>query len=143
VLKNNIKKILVPIDGSKNSIRALKTGIVLARQCGATITGVCSINAAPRSEFKGVGSISKSYNKEIEEFMDNAKTLSAQNGIIFNKKIMRGEVGYNIIKLAHGKNNFNMIVIGTRGRSTAKELFFGSVSNYVVHTSKIPVVIVK
>jgi len=143
VLKNNITKILVPIDGSKNSTRALKTGIVLARQCGATITGVCSINAAPHSEFRGIGSVSKSYNKEIEKFMEDAKTLAAQNGIVFNKKIMRGEIGYNIIKLAHGKDNFSMIVIGTRGRSSAKELFFGSVSNYVVHTSKIPVVIVK
>ncbi|MEO2220658.1 MAG: universal stress protein, partial [Nitrosopumilus sp.] len=38
---------------------------------------------------------------------------------------------------------FDMIVMGSRGRSTTKEIFFGSVSNYVVHTSKIPVVIVK
>jgi nucleotide-binding universal stress UspA family protein len=36
-----------------------------------------------------------------------------------------------------------MIVMGSRGRSSAKEMFFGSVSNYVVHASKIPVLIVK
>jgi len=38
-----IKKILVPIDGSKTSFRALNEAIYLARQCGATITGLCVI----------------------------------------------------------------------------------------------------
>jgi nucleotide-binding universal stress UspA family protein len=75
--------------------------------------------------------------------MDGAKLLSAQNGIEFKEKTVRGEIGYNIIKIAHGKDNFDMIVIGSRGRSSAKEMFFGSVSNYVIHTSKIPVVVVK
>jgi nucleotide-binding universal stress UspA family protein len=45
--------------------------------------------------------------------------------------------------MAHGRSKFDMIVIGSRGRSSTKEMFFGSVSNYVIHTSKIPVVIVK
>ena len=35
-----IKKILVPLDGSKNSMRGLDEGIYLARQCQATITGL-------------------------------------------------------------------------------------------------------
>ncbi len=143
MIKNKIKKILVPLDGSQNSVRGLKMAITLARQCGATVTGVYSIHVSPHSEFKGIGSVSKSLNKEVEKFMNDAKVLSAQNGIVFNKKIMHGEIGYNIIKLAQGKGKFSMIVIGSRGRSTAKQLFFGSVSNYVVHTSKIPVVIVK
>jgi nucleotide-binding universal stress UspA family protein len=143
VLKNKIKKILVPLDGSKNSVRGLKMAITIARQCGATITGIYSIHVAPHSEFKSVGAVRKSLNKEVEKFMNDAKVLSAQNGIVFNKKIIRGEVGYNIVKLAQGKGNFSMIVIGSRGRSTAKQLFFGSVSNYVVHTAKIPVLIVK
>ncbi|MCS5527984.1 MAG: universal stress protein [Nitrosopumilus sp.] len=143
MIKKKITKILVPLDGSKNSRRGLETAITLARSCGATITGIYSIYAPPHSEFKGVGSVEKAFNVKIKKWMDEAKTLAAQNGIVFTNKIVRGEIGYNIIKAAHGKTKFDMIVMGSRGRSTTKEIFFGSVSNYVVHTSKIPVVIVK
>ncbi|MBA4436755.1 MAG: universal stress protein, partial [Nitrosopumilaceae archaeon] len=40
MIKKKISKILVPLDGSKNSQRGLEMAISLARQCGATITGV-------------------------------------------------------------------------------------------------------
>ncbi len=143
MIKKKISKILVPLDGSKNSIRGLETAITLARNCGATITGIYSIYAPPHSEFRGVGSVEKSLNVQVKKFMEEAKVLAAKNGIVFNKKIVRGEIGYNIVKLAHGKSNFDMIVMGSRGRSSTKEMFFGSVSNYVIHTAKIPVVIVK
>ena len=143
LIKKKISKILVPIDGSKNSIRGLEMAIILARQCGATITGIYSINAPPHSEFKGVGSVEKALNNQIKKIMEDSKLLAAKNGIVFKEKLMRGDVGYNIVKLAQGKGNFDMIIMGSRGRSSAKEMFFGSVSNYVVHTAKIPVVIVK
>ncbi|MBI1663072.1 MAG: universal stress protein [Nitrosopumilus sp.] len=143
MMKKKISKILVPLDGSKNSQRGLEMAITLARECEATITGVFSIHAPPHSEFRGIGSVEKALNREVKKILENAKVLAAKNGIVFKEKIMRGEVGYNIIKLAHGKEKFDMIVIGSRGRSSAKELFFGSVSNYVIHTSKIPVVVVK
>lgn len=143
MIKKKISKILVPLDGSKNSFRGLEMAITLARQCGATITGVYSIYAPPHSEFRGIGSVEKSLNREVRKIMEEAKVLAAQNGIVFKEKIMRGEIGYNIIKLAREESKFDMIVIGSRGRSSAKEMFFGSVSNYVIHTAKIPVVIVK
>ena len=143
MIKKKISKILVPLDGSKNSIRGLETAITLARNCKATITGIYSIYAPPHSEFRGVGSVEKSLNVQVKKFMEEAKVLAAKNGIVFNEKIVRGEIGYNIIKSAHGRNNFDMIVMGSRGRSSTKEMFFGSISNYVIHTSKIPVVIVK
>jgi len=143
VIQRKISKILVPLDGSKNSIRGLEMAITLARQCSAIITGVYSIYAPPHSEFKGVGSVEKALNKEVKKIMEEAKILAAKNGIVFKEKLMRGEIGYNIIKMAHGKEKFDMIVMGSRGRSSAKEIFFGSTSNYVIHTSKIPVVIVK
>lgn len=143
MIKKKISKILVPLDGSKNSQRGLETAISLARQCGATITGVFSIHAPPHSEFRGVGSVEKSLNREVKKIMEESKTLAAKNGIVFKEKLMRGDIGYNIVKLAQGKEKFDMIVIGSRGRSSTKELFFGSVSNYVIHTAKIPVLVVK
>lgn len=143
MIKKEISKIIVPLDGSKNSIRGLETAITLARSCKATITGIYSIHAPPHSEFRGVGSVEKSLNVQVKKIMNEAKVLAAKNGIVFNEKIASGEIGYNIIKLAHGKGGFDMIVMGSRGRSSTKEMFFGSVSNYVIHTSKIPVMIVK
>ncbi len=143
MIQQKITRIFVPLDGSKNSQRGLETAITLARNCGATITGFYSINAQPHSEFKGSPSVEKSLYEEVEKIMEKAKTLSAQNGIVFKDKIALGEIGYNIIKATHGKTKYDMIVMGSRGRSIKKEIFFGSVSNYVIHTSKIPVLIVK
>ena len=144
MIKKKVTKILVPLDGSKNSQRGLEMAISVARQFGATITGVYSIYAPPHSEFRGVGSVEESLNEEVKKIMDNAKVLAAQNGIVFKEKLMRGDIGYNIIKLAHNKKEkFNLIIIGNRGRGSFKEMFFGSVSNYVIHASKIPVLLVK
>lgn len=139
-----IKKILVPLDGSKNSIRGLDTAISIARNCQATITGVYAIYAPPHSEFRGIGSVEKSMNVEIDKILEDAKVRSAKNGILFKSRIIRGDIGFNIVKLANDrKEKFDIVVIGSRGRGSIKELFLGSVSHYVLHASKIPVLVVK
>ena len=144
MIDKKITKILVPIDGSKNSFRALEFAISIARQFEATITGAYAINMQPHSEFQGLTSITKEINKEIKKIMNNAKELSEKNNVVFKEKTMVGDIGYNLVKLAHDKKEkFDLIVMGSRGRSVVKEVFLGSVSNYVIHSSKIPVLIVK
>ena len=139
-----INKILVPLDGSKNSLQGLEMAISIAIQFGAAITGTYSISVQPHSEFRGADIIKKEGVKEIKKIMEEAKILVGQNGITFKEKIMRGDIGYNIIKLAHDKKEkYDLIVIGSRGRGAVRELFLGSVSNYVIHSSKIPVLVVK
>ena len=138
-----VSKILVPLDGSKNSVRGLEMAITLARQCGAALTGAYSVNTRSRSEFGGARSVEKEVGDEVKKILGEARALAEKHGVRFSEKMMRGDVGYNIVKLAQGKDNFDMIVMGSRGRSSAKQMFFGSTSNYVIHASKIPVVVVK
>jgi len=141
-----IKKILVPLDGSKNSLRGLDEAISLARQCHATITAIYAKHYPPAFVTDPLGfiGIDKALKSE-EKILDPVKTKAAKHGILLISKIIgSGDPGYDIVRFAHsGKNKFDLIVIGARGRGMAKDLFFGSVSNYVVHKSKIPVLVVK
>ena len=140
----NIKKILVPLDGSKNSLRGLDMAISLARQYEAIIIGICVIYAPPRSEFRGRASLEKGSHEKIKKFLMQAKTKAAQKGIVFDEKIRHGDVAYNIVDFAHDKKNkIDMIVIGSRGRGAAKEMIFGSTCHHVLHASHLPVLIVK
>ena len=147
MISSKIKKILVPLDGSKNSLRGLDMAIGLARKLDAIVIGICVIYAAPRSEFRGTGAVEKGSIEKVKKFMNEAKTKAAQNGIVFDEKILYGDVGYHIVKFAkdkkNKKNGINLIIIGSRGRGAAKEMFFGSVSNHVLHASSLPVLVVK
>ena len=65
-------------------------------------------------------------------------------GVDFVQKIVYGNPGYEIAKFANmSRNKIDMVVIGSRGRSSAKELFFGSTSQFVLHKSKPSVLIIK
>ena len=139
--KYQVKKILVPIDGSKNSFRGLDTAIFLARQCGATITGLFVVPIYPKS-FMPVTYAKEYITKTVKDFMEDAKKRSAQNGIVFVGKTMIGKESSQIIDFA-AKNKFDIIVIGARGLGSVKEAFLGSVSHAIVQKSKIPVLIVK
>ena len=137
-----IRKILVPMDGSKNSFRGLDYAIHIARQCGATVTGINIIPFYPKSLLLTPISYEKELIKKGREIMAKAKVRCAQNGIAFSEKITDGHEAEEIVGFSAEKK-FDLIVIGARGLGSVKEVFLGSVSNGVLHKSKIPVLIVK
>ncbi len=139
-----ISKIIVPLDGSKNSLRGLDFAISLARHCNATVTGLYVIPFyMPLSGPRVFGPYRADLLKQIYKFMEEAKTLSARNGVVFYQKIINGDViSTDIVKYA-SKKKFDLVVISSRGFGPLKDLFLGGVSNAVVHKSKIPVLVVK
>ncbi len=140
MIRKNIKKILVPIDGSKNSMRGLDEAIYLARQCHATITGLYVIPIYPRNFSDAIMPYQIHLTKSAKKFMESAKTKCAQKRIVFKSKIIFGSPTIEINETAKA---YDIIVIGSRGMSSIKEAFLGSTSNYVLHKSKVPVLIVK
>jgi len=142
LVNSKIKRILVALDGSKGSSLALDEAIYLARECRATLFGVYVIPLFSVNYRKPSSSLAKMFLESGHKVLEEAKTRSAQNGILFYEKIVNGNEGYKIISHAKG-NKIDIIVIGSRGNSSVKELFLGSVSHYVVHKSPMPVLVVK
>jgi nucleotide-binding universal stress UspA family protein len=144
MISTKIKKILVALDGSKNSIRGLDKAISLARACHGTITALYVKPVPAIYALHPIGFLSLNKVTEAKKFVESAKTRAAKKGILLRCIIIGGEPGFDIVRYAHNKkNNIDLVVIGARGRGLAKELFFGSVSNYVLRKSKLPVLIVK
>lgn len=138
------KKILVPLDGSKNSIRGLDMAIHLAQQSQGVVVGLTVKSVPGIYAIHPLGFLDFDSSKDMKKILDGAKSRAAKKGIKLISKALSGDPGYDIARFANNKKNgIDLVVIGARGRSAAKELFLGSVSNYVLHKSKKPVLIVK
>lgn len=137
-----IKKILVPLDGSKNSFRGLDEAISLAKKNNASITGLFVIQAYPTEIGVLQTAIGKALSKQSKNFLSQAQKVCKQNNIDFIDIIDYGDEGAKIVSYAK-KNKCDMIIIGSRGIGGIKQLILGSTTNYVLHNSKIPVLVVK
>jgi len=144
-MKNHhLKKILVPLDGSNNSLRGLDHAISLAKLSGASIVGAHVSYIPGNLAYPRQGFINQALVKEANRYLNTAKKRCTENGISFTSKILSGTPSHGIVKFGQEvKNGINMIVMGTRGLSSPKESFLGSVSNHVAHKSKVPVLLVK
>ena len=142
--QNAFKKILVPLDGSTNSIRGLNTAILLAKQSSGTITGLYVISS---SGFSKAPSLLKKYRKELiknaEKIMLQARSSATKSGVEFDGKIITSPgIVRTIVGFAKSKR-FDMIIMGSRGQGSPDAKYLGSVANGVLHSLEIPVLIVK
>lgn len=139
-MASNLKKILVPLDGSKNSLRGLKFAINLAKQSNMSIIGL-TIFSLPF--YLKTQKIIQQKRKKSEQIINQAKILSQKKKVPFFGEIKFSDnIGQEII-LCSEKNKTDMIIIGSRGPDPEFELFLGSVANYVMNKSKIPVTVIK
>ena len=81
--------------------------------------------------------------KKAQKFLQDAEDRCTNQNIQFTTKIIYDyDPAYDIEQFVK-KYKHDMIVIGAKGKSPLKRLFLGSVSSYLVQTSKIPVTIIK
>jgi len=140
------KRIMVCLDGSKNSLRGLDKAILFAKQSDAIIIGVHSDTSF--SAFSAVRAPilpEKKWKKEVSKLMNVVQKKVEKNKIKFEGVVIGGHSsGIDLTTFANNpKNKIDQIVIGSRGMGFPKELFFGSTSNFVLHKAKAPVTIVK
>ncbi len=152
--KGMIIKILVPVDGSEHSDRALNFALDLAEKYSAKIT---LLNVAqpvidygpmlvtqpmlpPESMPIYVKEIEDAHKRLLTEAVKKAK--KAKPDLSISKILTDGRPADRIVEIAK-KENFDLIVMGSRGTGGIKKFFLGSVSDRVADEASCPVLLVK
>ncbi|MGB9676791.1 MAG: universal stress protein [Candidatus Bathyarchaeales archaeon] len=153
------KKILVPLDGSEHSLRALDVAIQIAKKFGAKITliHVYSVTVrpammpepTPMSTFgipvmtpAEVSSIIEATRKAGSRILEEGEQRVKAENIEVETKLEEGHAVQEIVRVSK-EGNYDLIVIGARGISKLREILLGSVSDAVIHHATCPVLVVK
>lgn len=141
-MASKIQKILVPLDGSQNSVRGLKCAMDIAQPLGATVTGLYVIHVPARAAIRITPQQRKKEISFAESIIGDAVKMAEKYQTSFKPRTETGNPAEAITRIAK-TGNYDLVVIGSRGRGTGKEMFLGSVSNHVLHKANVPVMVVK
>ncbi len=148
-----MKKILVPIDGSKASRKAAEQAISIAKQFGSVVKLVTVVNLPSEEKYAFFGvnvqnafyanrkeMLKELINQESKMLSSIIRTLDYAD-VKLDKLVLEGVAYEQILKLSK-EENFDLIVMGRRGFSNIERFFIGSVTQRVISDAHCPVLVV-
>jgi nucleotide-binding universal stress UspA family protein len=155
-MHKKFSKILVAIDGSKESMHAANCAVGIAKRYDAILVVLTvlpqeirydyEINQVdpeiPMTPVKGVVELSR-MEIEGEWFAGIKKNALASNVKIETEIVMEGKSVVADIMEYSEKQSIDLIVIGTKGRTGLRRLLLGSVSQGVLAYAHCPVLLVR
>jgi len=153
-----IKKILIAVDRSQNNKFVFDTAVSLAQTTGAELMLLHILSKKepdhpiaptytyyPIIEEGNYETYQQAYAKYVQhgiEFLKNLTQEANAVGVSTEFTQLAGDPGQMICTLA---NNWSadLILVGSRGLKGLKEMFLGSVSNYVTHHAPCSILIVR
>ena len=148
-------KILVPIDGSKNSMKAVEYGIDIAQIYGCdlivlhvlfsqsgfafhteTVTGTITTSS--------LDDLNKEARQDAERLFNEVKKISERTKIKVKTEVVVTVISVVEAILSYAeKEDIDLIVVGSKGRSGWKKLILGSIASGISTYAHCPVLIVK
>jgi nucleotide-binding universal stress UspA family protein len=135
------RNILISVDGSDHSVRALQEAIDLAEPAGARLTIITAIPqcanwvGGPMAAFPP-GEFERDYAAVLERAVDLVPASIPVTKILTRRPIRTALSR----ELATGKHD--LLVMGSRGRGALTASLMGSVSHYALNHSPVPVLVV-
>ena len=143
------KHILIPTDGSDVAAKAIKAGVALAKEMGASVTGFYAIEPPPThvygegylAERKLVVELERRAQEVAQASVDQVTTAAKSAGVPCDTAIGKSVVPYKGIIDAAQKNNCDVVFMASNGHKGFTGLILGSVTQKVLTHSKIPVLV--
>jgi len=141
------KLILVPIDFSDSSCKALGVATDMASRLGAALLLVHILPAIPDlpegvSIFKEGAYVSELHESASKQLSELATTLANTNVKVRRELGTANDVGMELVRIAE-HDNADMIVIATHGMTGWRRIAFGSVAQKVVEQAACPVLVLR
>ncbi len=138
-----MRKILVAVDGSDTSQKAVGAAIEIAESAGAEVK---VLNVFAKDVFEARIAVEK---RPIDEYADDARQIAVDISEPFKKRNVKlsfiGRVGYpaEVILAVAEFEKVDLVVVGFTGlHGMGRIMALGSVSRRVVENSKVPVLVV-
>ena len=141
------RRILVAFDGSRHAQAALADAIELAQANRARLTVMAVV---PDSNLwlgaacevpVNLGGLDETVEREYQAMLDRTVQMVPAE-VPVTKLLKRGAAAVAILAEVRD-NRHDLIVMGSRGRGELRSLLLGSVSHGVLHSSPVPVLVVR
>ncbi|MBE6518348.1 MAG: universal stress protein [Thermoplasmata archaeon] len=136
-------KILVPTDGSEYTKPAIKQAVELAKLTGGEITALYVLDQTVLTNMPmdtAVMNVYKTLEKEGQEAVDFVLNEAKEAGVPVTVAVKEGTPVKVILEESP---NYDVIVMGTLGRTGMSKLLMGSVAERVVRAASCPVMVVR
>ena len=135
-------KLLIPVDGSENSLRALSYVIKRAATDKHLRIYVLNVQPAlPHSLFVTRAMIANHHAAKSKEALIRTRRMLAKHRVGAEIVVLVGEPAETIVNFARRKR-CGEIVMGTRGLGSFKGLLLGSITAKVIHSARTPITVV-
>jgi nucleotide-binding universal stress UspA family protein len=140
--------VLVAIDGSENSLRALRhlLSITDSKQLHVHLLSVADPvrmrEVALRSTLTQTRAVEEAHEQDALELLQGARAILTQGGVSHDAHAKVGPAAETIVSFARDYH-CQLIAMGTRGMGAVASFMIGSVANRVVHLTDLPVLLVK
>jgi nucleotide-binding universal stress UspA family protein len=151
-LEAGFKRILVPVDGSEASGKALWMANEIAMKFGAELEFLHIIPDMPPpiADPVGMGGLVYDYNassevleQEADRVISDAKVKTTAQTVHTSKLRADGQRIADVIVQATRTKQADLIVMGTHGRGGFNRMLLGSVAEGVAHHASVPVLLVR
>lgn len=134
-----IKKILVGVDGSENSLRAAEMAADLAKRYGAQVSLIFVIGGTDYTMLEGKEVWTDQVSRIGDVELKKAEGMMVSAGVRYTRDL---DFGHPVKKLLERAKEHDMVVLGAHGKGAMKGLFMGSVSGRVSQDCPVPIMIV-
>jgi nucleotide-binding universal stress UspA family protein len=134
-----IKRILVGVDGSENSLRAVEFASEIATRFNASVTLLLAIASSDAVLFSGKDTYLPKSEGIHQIRLRKAKNILNTKGVAMDERVELEHPAHAIIEAS---KDFDVVVVGCRGLSGIKSFLMGSVSSKVVHHCNKPLMVV-